>query len=77
MELVKAVAESAEGDGQSSVPAWSGSFTDLGIGLGVMRVHGADTTNHRPPPGWHFIATEPAYEPTMDAEVWLLEYTGE
>jgi hypothetical protein len=77
VELVKAVAESAAGDGPSSVPAWSGSFTDLGIGLGVMRVYAGDVTNHRPPAGWHFVVQEPAYEPALDAEVWLLEYTGE
>ena len=77
MELVQSITESARGDEAGGLPAWSGSFTDLGIGLGVMRVHGSDTTNYTPPPGWHFVVQEPAYEPALDAEVWLLEYTGE
>lgn len=77
MELVKAIANSAAWYGAGGVPAWSGSFTDLGAGLGVMRIWAGDTHNYQAPEGWRFLVAEPAYAPELDAECWLLERIGE
>lgn len=42
-----------------------------------MRIHASDTTNHQAPRGWHFVVQEPAYAVELDAELWLLERTGD
>lgn len=58
-------------DQPEGVPFWSGGFTRLPSGLGVMLVHADDLRRHPFPFGWKPLNDEPLY--VDDMEVWLLE----
>jgi hypothetical protein len=56
-------------DDASSVPGWSGRFTRLTEGVGMMLVHLDDKTSPPFPEGWHPVG-DPIFE--GDAVVWVL-----
>ena len=60
-------------DDAGSIPVWSGEFTRLAEGLGMILIHVDDRRVHRFPGGWEPATPEPLYE--GDAVIWLLMET--
>ena len=56
-------------DDPGSIPIWSGKFTRIAPGVGMMLIHLEDQRPHQFPTGW-----EPTGEPLYDGEteIWLL-----
>ena len=65
--------DTAVGAGHNAdrIPKWSGCFTRLAEGLGMMLVHVDDRSMPQFPEGWEPVAPEePLYE--GDTVIWLL-----
>ena len=61
------------GHDEVEVPAWSGMFIRLGEShsrVGVLLIYAGDHQMHTAPPDW-YLAGEPSYVGTLDAEMWL------
>ena len=56
-------------DDAGSVPSWSGEFTRLTEGIGMMLIHVDDKSSPQFPTGWDPVG-EPLFE--RDFVIWLL-----
>lgn len=53
------------------VPVWSGTFSELPSGFGMILIHADDRNTYPPPPGWEYTGDAPCAF-LGDAEAWLL-----